>query len=308
MPDAIKDDLRKAERLEWWTLFWLTSVCIVMAAAMGSSQAMRTALIEDVLSLLPAIVFLIAARWERKDPDHKFPFGYFRANSLAFLIAATALVSVGGFLLVHSGLSLIRAEHPTIAPIHLFGQDIWLGWPMIAALIYSVAPPVILGHLKLPVAKRINDKVLHTDALMQKADWTTGLAGVAGVLGIAFGLWWADAAAAVFISFEILRDGVRQLVIAAAELIDGVPRKLDSNDMADDAAALERALVGHFPGATIRLRETGRYIIAHVEGHPGPEPLQPLADYWPGDRAGAWRLAALSFEPKGSGTEPPTNG
>jgi hypothetical protein len=38
------------------------------------------------------------------------------------------------------------------------------------ALTYSIVPPVILGRMKLPLAKRLQDKVLHTDAMMQKAD------------------------------------------------------------------------------------------------------------------------------------------
>jgi cobalt-zinc-cadmium efflux system protein len=37
-----------------------------MGLSMGSSQAMRTAWIEDTLGLVPPIVFLIAARFEER--------------------------------------------------------------------------------------------------------------------------------------------------------------------------------------------------------------------------------------------------
>ena len=63
-PVEIIEDLRRARRLEWWTLFWVSSVIAVMAFAMGSSQAMKTAFVEDLLSLIPAITFLIAAKLE----------------------------------------------------------------------------------------------------------------------------------------------------------------------------------------------------------------------------------------------------
>ena len=119
-------------------------------------------------------------------------------------------------------------EHVTIPSVHLFGQQVWLGWLMIAALAYSVVPPLILGRMKLPVAGALHDEVLHTDAMMQKADWMTGLAGIAGVIGIGFGYWWADAVAAALISFSILHDGITALRVAAAELADGVPRELGS--------------------------------------------------------------------------------
>lgn len=58
---------------------------------MGSSQAMKTALVEELLSLVPAIVFLVALHFERKGPSKAFPFGYDRVQSLGALIAAVAL-------------------------------------------------------------------------------------------------------------------------------------------------------------------------------------------------------------------------
>jgi len=143
------------------------------------------------------------------------------------------------------------SKHPSIGLVTILGHDIWLGWVMIAALTYSVIPPVILGHIKQPIAKAMQDKVLHTDALMQKADWMTGLAGIAGILGVGLGYWWADSAASAFISFEILRDGVKNLRMSTAELIDGMPRELDSDDSASDARELEAALRAKYPGAEI---------------------------------------------------------
>ena len=71
---------------------------------------------------------------------------------------------MGLYLIYDSGTKLIAMEHPTLGPIQLFGHTIWIGWLMIAALAYSIVPPVILGRLKQPVARRLKDKVLHTDA------------------------------------------------------------------------------------------------------------------------------------------------
>ncbi|QNO26572.1 cation diffusion facilitator family transporter [Sphingopyxis sp. OPL5] len=294
IPDAIAADVRHGERLEWWTLLWIGSVVVVMALVMGASQAMKSAVIEDVLSLIPAIVFLLSAHWERKRANNRFPFGYRRANSLAFLVAATALLSVGGFLIYESVTTLVRQEHPTVGGITLFGHTLWLGWLMIAALVYSIIPPLILGRIKQPVAKRINDKVLHTDALMQKADWQTGLAAIAGITGIGFGWWWADASAALFIALSIIKDAVGALRQAVAELLDGTPRALDSNAIAEDAERLIAALKARFGDVGVRLRETGRYIAAEVDC--APPAVIPSATELMGDNA--WRLASLSFRPQ----------
>lgn len=295
LPESIRDDFARAKRLEWRTLWWMSTVVVLMFLAMGSSQAMRSALIEDVLSLVPAVTFLIAARFEPKDPTEKYPFGFVRVNSLAFLVAAVALTAVGGFLMYENAMTLLMAEHPTVAPVEVFGHTVWLGWLMIAALAWSVVVPMTLGHMKLPVARRLRDKVLNTDALMQKADWQTGLAGIVGILGIYFGYWWADSAAALFIAFSILRDGLANMGIAAAELLDGAPRELDGSDISPEAQRLRARLEKLWPQGDVRLRESGRYIVGTIEGVHPPADL-PNLDELMGDDP-SWRLARLSFSP-----------
>jgi cobalt-zinc-cadmium efflux system protein len=56
IPDQLQGAMRRAERLEWWSIAWTISVIVVMGAAMGSSQTMKTAWIEDCLSLIPPAV------------------------------------------------------------------------------------------------------------------------------------------------------------------------------------------------------------------------------------------------------------
>lgn len=67
---------------------------------------------------------------------------------------------------------------------------------MIAVALASCVAPVILGRIKRRLAEQLHDKVLRADADMNRADWLTGLATAAGVVGIGMGWWWADAAAA----------------------------------------------------------------------------------------------------------------
>lgn len=296
IPAEIEADIKRAVRLECWTIAWMASIIILIGLAMGSSQAMKTAWVEDVLSLIPALVFLLALHFERKKPTERFPYGYHRVNSLAFLVSAVALAGMGTLLLVEAAISLIEAEHVTIPPVDLLGQDVWLGWLMIAALAYSVVPPVILGRMKLPLARRLQDEVLHTDALMQKADWMTGLAGIAGIVGIGLGFWWADAVAAGIISLSILHDGVTSLRIAVAELADGAPRELGSAELEEEAGALRARLLELYPGADVRLRDSGRFILAQVGGVASPDRVD-LDALWPGKPERSWRFAQLSFVP-----------
>jgi cation diffusion facilitator family transporter len=295
-PPHVEAGIAKAKRLEYWTLAWIVTVVPLMAVVMGSSQAMKTVWMEDMLGFIPPIVFLVSARLERKGRTEAFPFGFDRANGVAFVIAAFALAAMGVYLLFEAVMTLAMTEHPTVGTRRIFGRDIWMGWPMIAVLLWSTIPSMILGRLKLPIAREINDKVLHTDADMQKADWMTGLAAIGGVIGIGFGLWWADAAAAGLISFGILHDGISGLRAATAELIDGAPRKLEKDEIADEAKLLRDELEKIFPDAEVRLRETGRVICAEVGAYPPKLPLD-LKALWPGPPERAWRLARVGFVP-----------
>ncbi|MDB5695408.1 MAG: cation diffusion facilitator family transporter [Sphingomonas bacterium] len=297
LPPKLQATLKRAERLEWWTIGLIATVIAVMGLAMGSSQVMKTAWIEDCLSLTAPIVFLMAARVERHRPTSRFPNGFARAPGLAFAIAAAALAVLGGVLLVESVMSLAAREHATVGGVVILGREVWLGWVMVAAQLYSIAVPVVLGRLKLPLARELNDKTLFTDAQTQKADWMTGVAGIGGVIGIGLGWWWADALAAGVISLGILHDGVRALRSASAELIDGAPRELDGVDVAADANALHASMSARFPGAEIHLRELGRVIAVQVVGAVPPGATLDPADYWPGDPARSWRLGHVGFVP-----------
>lgn len=298
LPVKLRPAMRRAVRLEYWNLFWSATVVLAIGLTTGQSQTMKTAWIEDMLGMVPPIAFVVAAHLElRRRRDHKFPFGFERANGLGFFIAAVALAAVGCQLLWDSIATLIRGERASVGSVVIFGETIWLGWLMIAAQIYAMIPPFIIGRIELPLAHELNDKLLHTDALMNKANWMTGAAGVAGIVGLGLGWWWADAVAAAVISASIISDGWTSLRAATAELIDGMPRALDCKTVAEEAAALHRALRERYPGATVRLRETGRVIRAEVHCARLPRKPADPAEHWPGDADRAWRLAQISFVP-----------
>ena len=195
----------------------------------------------------------------KKPPDDKFLYGYRRTIMIAFLCAAVALLGFGLYIFTDSIIKLIEAEHPTIQTVALFGQRVWLGWLMIAALIYSVIPPFILGRMKLPLAQELHEKALMTDANINKGDWLSGLAGVLGILGIAYGYWWADSIAAGFISLEIIRDGFSDLKNCIAQLMNRRPTDAEGNMDDPVLGKIQQELerLDWVAKARVRLREDG---------------------------------------------------
>jgi cation diffusion facilitator family transporter len=220
LPERQAEVLRRAVRLEGVTLGFLVVTVTLVFLVLGNSQAMKAAWIEDLLSFIPPIAFLIAVRLARRRPTVRHPYGFHRSVAVGHLVAAVALTGMGAFLIVDSGIGLLTAEHPTIGTIDLFGATIWLGWLMIAVMVITGIPPVIVGRMKLGLARELHDKVLYADADMNKADWMTSVGTIVGVLGIGVGLWWMDAAAALFIAASIVHDGVSNLRAAVVDLMD----------------------------------------------------------------------------------------
>ena len=259
LPLEQSEALQRAERLCRWTLLWMSLVSITMYLAMGGSQAMKTALVEDVLSLVPSIAFLVASRFRRKGVDEEYITGRERAFDINFLISAVALTGVG-LALVYDGVhTLVTAARPVVGSVVIAGHVLWQGWLMMAVLALSAVPPVILGHKKLVLARKLSLKPLHTDADVSKADWMTAAAGIVGVAGVGMGWWWADAVAALVIAGSILRDGAGNLRAAVRDLHDARPQTLDRSEPDPLPARLAEAIaeVPWVEGCAVRLHEEG---------------------------------------------------
>ncbi|WP_366941721.1 cation transporter [uncultured Microbacterium sp.] len=227
LPAEQRRALTSAIRWEWFTIGYTVVTIAIIAFVVGGSQAMKTAWIEDMLSLIPQIAFLLSLLVIRHPPSRRFPYGLHRVMGVGHLVAGVALLAIGGSLAVESVIGLVTAAHPAIGTVSLFGHTIWLGWLMVAVMVLVVPGPFFYGHAKAKLAPTLHNKVLYADADMAKADWTTTVASIVGVLGIGIGWWWLDGAAALFISLGIVWDGVKNSRSAVLDLIDQRARTHD---------------------------------------------------------------------------------
>ncbi|WP_305783746.1 cation diffusion facilitator family transporter [Symbioplanes lichenis] len=263
---------RRAIRLEWWTIVFFATAVGLLAVTLGQSQAMKAAWIEDMLGLVPPAAFLIAARYRNRTPNDRFPYGYHRSVSVAFLAGSVALLGLGGYVVYDSIVRLLARERPPIGLVEILGHRFWLGWLMIVVLLATMVPAILLGRAKQRIARELHDKVLFADAEMNRADWLTAGAAVLGIAGIAVGLWWADAVAALIIGADIVRDGVRTTRGAVADLMDNKPRVVDGSREHPLPGRLLSAVLDHdwITDARLRLREEGHVFVGELIVVPSP--------------------------------------
>ncbi|WP_081860193.1 MULTISPECIES: cation transporter [unclassified Microbacterium] len=266
LPPEQQRAIRSAVRWEIFTIVYTSITIAVIALVVGESQAMRTAWIEDMLSLIPQFAFLAALLLVRRRPTRKHPYGLHRAMGIGHLVAGVALLAVGLNLAIEAVTGLIAAEHPTIGTVQLFGQTIWLGWLMVAVMAVVIIGPVFFyGPAKSKLAPVLHNKLLYADADMAKADWQTTVASIVGVLGVGVGLWWLDGAAALFISLGIVWDGFRNTRTAVVDLMDQRARTYDSTQPHPLAADIVSYLRSRLwvSRAAVRMRDQGQ--VFHIE-------------------------------------------
>lgn len=304
LPAGKQRALRIAQRQEWGTLALRATVVAALYAALGSSQALHAIWLKSLWSLLPPIAFLAAVRLESRPPTPRFPYGFYRATSIAFLASALALTCMGGYLLFSGICSLIEHRHPGLETLAAAGgAGHWAGWWMIAALAYSVAIPWIIGRRRQQLAVELHDKGLYADASMGRVNWLAGSAAIIGVVGIGFGVWWLDFVTAIVIGLEVAWHGLRHLRTSLCDLIDEVPRRIGSSEIDPLGGRIRDALCKYawVTDARVRLREEGRLLTGIALIRPNSD--QPsLADIEAASKAIAamdWRLLDFQLVPVG---------
>jgi cation diffusion facilitator family transporter len=272
LPPELAPDLARARRIAWLSVVLLGIGSVVLALTMGQSEAMKTAWVTEVLSMLPPAAYLLATRVELRPPSERFPFGYFRSISISYLVAACALTLIGAWLLWDSATKLVGQQRPPIGSMILFGRQIWAGWIMMAALAASMFMGMMLGRLKQPLAERLHDKALKAESEMNRDEWMSEGAAIVGLLLVAFGFWWGDAVAAAFISLEVIRDGWHNVRQVVGDLMDEAPTVMERRDLEQlpKRLAAEAGRLDWVDQAAVRLREQGRVLTGQVFVVPNP--------------------------------------
>ena len=101
---------------------------------------------------------------------------------------------------------------------------------------------------------------------MNGDEWLSEGAAIVGLLLVAFGHWWADAAAAALISLGIMRDGWHNMRQVIADLMDETPNEMGEHEL-EALPAKMRAAAEAMPWvarAMVRLREHGRLLTGEV--------------------------------------------
>ncbi|WP_077036502.1 cation diffusion facilitator family transporter [Pelomonas sp. KK5] len=222
----------------WW---WTGSVSLAADA------------LESLVNLAGAVFALAMLTIAQRPPDEDHPFGHHKAEYFS-----------GGFegvLIVMAGLGIgWGAIHRLAAPQPLEGLGLGL-----ALTVLSSALNGGLAWAMLRKARELRSMALEADARHLITDVWTSAGVVVGLIGVLLSGWlWLDAAVALLVALNVLREGVHLVARATGGLMD---EALDADSLATVQAVLDRfqqRLAVRFDHLASRCAGQRRFVDLHM--------------------------------------------
>ncbi len=185
-----------------------------------------------------------------KKPDEKFPYGYYRGETLASLV-------VSG-MIVFSGIEImIESVRRYFEPIQIIDGTI----PLIASAISAITY-YLLARYKSKVGKRINSRSLIADSKHSTIDVYAGILVFIGVTLSIVGLSTAEVIVAVLIALYIIKEGIEIGRDSVFSLMDASPQP----EKVEEIKTIAHKVPGVLDIHSIRLRRSGPvyFLEAHI--------------------------------------------
>lgn len=208
-------EIKQGEKGAWVSIgAYIVLSGLKLAAGYGFASA---ALVADGFNNLTDIVastaVLIGLRISQKPPDNDHPYGHFRAETIAALVASFIMATVGIQVLISAGSSLFteRSEAPNLIT----------AWVALGAAVCMAA--VYLYNRNL--AKRINNQALLAAAKDNLSDALVSVGAAVGIIGSQLGLPWLDPVAAIAVGLIICKTAWEIFYSSTHALTDGFNEK-----------------------------------------------------------------------------------
>ncbi|MBB6445116.1 cation diffusion facilitator family transporter [Bacillus benzoevorans] len=203
-------NLKKAEKGAWISIsaYILLSAIKLTAGKIGHSEALWADGLNNLTDILASAAVLIGLRISQKPPDDNHRYGHSRAETIASLMAALIMFTVGFQVIFQSIQSFY--QHDASDP------NIMTALVALLSAVFMFA--VYVYNLRL--SKKLNSKALYSAAQDNRSDALVSVGAAVGILGSYFGLSWLDPLAAVIVGLMICRTAWGIFKEASLDLTD----------------------------------------------------------------------------------------
>ena len=207
------------------------SVIKIISGVVGNSYALIADGIESSIDVLLSLVVWRGLRVSAKEANHKYHFGYGKAESLSAVLVSIVII-LASTLITFFSIQEILTPHHLPAPFTLL------------ILVIVVITKELLARKVAKVGDNVNSLSIKGDATHHRADALTSAAAFFGILiALVGGPGWesADDYAALFCALIIFVNGLIILKQAVRELMDRAPSEQMLEDIKKAALSIPEA-------------------------------------------------------------------
>ena len=183
----------------------------------SGSEALSADGINNTTDIIASVAVLIGLKIARIPADEDHPYGHFRAETIASLVASLIMIAVGLNVLYNAVQSIIhfKAKAPDLISAAVA--------VLCAGVIYFVY------RYNKKIAVKINSAGLMAAAKDNLSDAWVSIGTAIGIIASQFGLPWIDPLAAVIVGILIIKTGWEIFRESSHNLTDGFSKEeLDS--------------------------------------------------------------------------------
>ena len=188
--------VQRALRLEYLTVGWnILEGIVAVAAALGAgSIALLGFGIDSFVECASGGILIWRLLAERKSEDAR---AVERLDRRAHKLVGLSLFGLALYIFADAVLSLLHGERPRPSRVG------------IAITSISIGVMLWLARAKRRAAVALGSRALEADSFQTTACWWLSVITLSGVgFNAAFGWWWADPAAAIGMSYFLVREGL----------------------------------------------------------------------------------------------------
>ncbi|MRH44100.1 cation diffusion facilitator family transporter [Aquibacillus halophilus] len=205
------ENLKRGERGAWISIFayLLLAALKLIVAHFGNSEALRADGLNNTTDVVASVAVLIGLRISRKPPDENHHYGHFRAETIASLIAA--------FIMITVGLQVIYGTAESIINNNFNQPNMLTAWTALFAAIIMF----FVYRFNLKLSKSVNSTSLYAAAQDNRSDALVSIGAFVGIVGAQFGLFWLDPIAGLLVGLIICKTAWSIFRDATHTLTDG---------------------------------------------------------------------------------------
>lgn len=209
------EDIKEGEKGAWVSIAAYIALSALKLAIgyMFVSGALVADGYNNLTDIVASVAVLVGLRISQKPPDKDHPYGHFRAETIAALIASFIMATVGIQVLITAVRSLIASEHTT--------PNMITAW---VALFSAICMGAVYWY-NSRLARKINNQALMAAAKDNLSDALVSIGAAVGIVGSQFGMPWLDPIAALLVGLIICKTAWGIFYSSTHALTDGFDEK-----------------------------------------------------------------------------------